>query len=211
MNEFGSVLKLRDELMDGEGPWMWVAADNGAWDGPKKDWETSHKIKYMQYLKDNKVVICAGANLGIYARHYAYMFETVYAFEPDYLNFHCLVNNCQNINVIKIQAILGADNGVAGITQEVPDNVGMHRVNNLPGIIPKLTIDSLNLPHCSFLQLDVEGYELKVLQGANYTIRRCRPVIAVENGTSDEIVALLTSLDYVHQDQSISDAIWVPL
>jgi FkbM family methyltransferase len=210
MREFESILKLREELMDGEGPWMWVLSDTGAWDGPKKDWEHSHKIKYMQYLKHNKAVVTAGANLGLYAKKYASMFEVVWAFEPDYLNFHCLVNNCQNENVIKIQAILGSQNGVAGISQEHMNNVGMHRVNEQTGFIPVLTIDSLNLPYCSLIQLDVEGYELHALCGAVETIRKHRPVIAAENGSGPEIDKLLSDMNYKNQDQSVSDTIWVP-
>jgi hypothetical protein len=44
----------------------------------------------------------------------------------------------------------------------------------------------LDLPDVSFVKIDVEGYELPVLEGAEKTIRRCRPLILVEQGGNEE-------------------------
>lgn len=209
MQELENLIEQRDIQADGFGPWYWVKSDNGAWDGPCKDWETSHKIKYFTYIKGYHAVLTAGANLGMYSHFYSKMFDVVWAFEPDYLNFHCLVNNNQLPNVIKMQAILGSECGVAGINQENMSNVGMHKVKN-DGFIPKLTIDSLNLPFLDLLQLDVEGYEYPILQGAIETIKKFLPVVVAENGESNDIRELMIGLGYHCVDRSISDSIWIP-
>lgn len=209
MQELENLIELRDIKADGYGPWYWVKSDNGAWDGPCKDWEISHKMKYFTHLKQRRAVLTAGANCGMYAHMYAHLFDVVWAFEPDYMNFHCLVNNTQLPNVVKMQAILGAECGVAGIRQESMQNVGMHKVKD-DGFIPKLTIDSLNLPFLDLLQLDVEGFEYQILQGAIKTIDRYRPIIAAENGLSTDIQNFMSVLNYENVDQSISDAIWAP-
>lgn len=210
MQELENLIEIRDIVADGVGPWYWIKSDTGAWEGPVNDWETSHKRKYFEHLKGKKAVLTAGANCGLYAQFYSKMFDVVWAFEPDYLNFHCLVNNTQLPNVIKMQAILGEQAGLAGIKQVAMSNVGMHTVMN-EGFIPTLTIDSFNLPYLDLIQLDVEGYEIRVLRGAIESIKRLRPVVIVENGSNSEISELMTGLHYKSAGQSISDTIWIPI
>src|SRR5258706_82750 len=48
------------------------------------------------------------------------------------------------------------------------------------GDIPMITIDSLELPVADYIKIDTEGSELNVLRGAEKTIKRCGPVIIVE-------------------------------
>ena len=51
-------------------------------------------LKVVQpYLKGKKVVVQAGGNCGMQVVKFAEFFDTVYTFEPDPVNFHCLVNN----------------------------------------------------------------------------------------------------------------------
>lgn len=42
------------------------------------------------------------------------------------------------------------------------------------------TLDSFDLPTIDFMKIDCEGYEFPVLKGAAETLRRCKPVIVVE-------------------------------
>ncbi len=61
------------------------------------------------------------------------------------------------------------------------------------------TIDSLDLPHCELIKLDIEGHERKALLGAKKTIERFRPVIFVEDDRIEEgleLRKLLRSLGY---------------
>ncbi len=39
----------------------------------------------------------------------------------------------------------------------------------------------------SFIKIDVEGFELPVLEGAVETIQRCRPLMLVEQNGNDEV------------------------
>ena len=102
-------------------------------------------------------------------------FEHVLTFEPDATNWECLVRNVKEPNVTCFQAALGEEAGFIGMHHE-QTNCGASYVAG-PGAVAVVTVDSLRLLQCDLLQLDVEGYELKALKGAEDTIRRCSPLI----------------------------------
>ena len=203
--KFDELVKYRDEIVDGEGHWMWPSTDRGAWDGPKDDWLTEHSIKYYKYLRAQNVVVTAGANCGLHTRFFAKTFQRVYAFEPDPLNFHCMVNNSQYDNVYKFQMALGDRCCLMDIDNANYQNVGVHTMKE-GNKIPMSTIDTLRLDACDLIQLDVEGFEGKVLQGAENTIRKFWPVITAENGHNCE--QFLLELGYRGVDQSRSDKVF---
>jgi len=63
-----------------------------------------------------------------------------------------------------------------------------------------VTIDSLGLPSCGFIKIDVEGHEQAVIAGAAETIRRFKPALYVENDRRDrsaELIRQIHQLDYV--------------
>jgi len=199
---------IRPDVIEGETDWVWNKEDSGAWDGPKMDWETSHREKYLKYIHEPKVVVTAGANQGLYSRLYSNIFETVYAFEPDPMSFHCLVNNCQKPNVIKMNCALGFDAQQVAMVEVCAQNTGQHRVGST-GIIPVLPLDAFHFPRVDLLQLDVEGYEHSVILGARETIIDCQPVVIMENGRTTEIQQFMTDLGYTYMENSVSDAIYI--
>ena len=133
----------------------------------------------LTYCKDFREAVQAGGNTGVWPRFLAEKFRAVYTFEPDDKNFYCLAQNCQGLNVFKFQAALGRDRKKVGLARQ-PGNAGAHYINGY-GIIPMVCVDDLSLDHCDFIQLDVEGYEMEALKGAEYTIKHCLPVVMVED------------------------------
>lgn len=195
---YQSLLKTRCDLIDGIGDWMWVAEDHGAWTGPAKEWIETHRDAYLNSSKGREIIIQAGGNCGLYPRLFAKYFKWVYTFEPDPLNFHCLVNNCQMDNIIKINGALGANNEMVKVQRHSMNNVGMHKIDQKGGqsFIPQFTVDQLKLPACSFIQLDVEGYEINILKGAIETIKKYKPGIACENGLNNSITEFMAEMGY---------------
>lgn len=187
--------------------WTWIGTDWEAWEGPVRCWTQTHKKAYLEKVKKFDVCVQAGGNLGLYPRLFAEHFKTVFTFEPDPLNFHCLVNNCQKDNIIKIQAALGDECKMIEVARLNYSNAGLHRIHNaadpahkpikIIGPIPMLTLDSMNLPACDLLQLDVEEHEFKSLQGAVKTLEKFKPVVSVER-TNHDISNMLHNMGYVH-------------
>ena len=186
---------------------LWIKQDTGAFDGPLQDW-TSHSEKYLKHCDKFNVVACAGGNQGMYPLLFSKLFKLVYTFEPDPLNFHCLVNNCQDDRIIKFNCALGAKHEMAHLQLGAVDNTGTHEIrsgNN--GVIPVLMLDDFEFNELDLIQLDVEGYEHNVLVGAQKTINKHKPVISVERNNPD-IKNLLSTFGYKEVDCSHADTFY---
>jgi FkbM family methyltransferase len=80
-------------------------------------------------------------------------------------------------------------------------NTGYQRVQ-----VPQLTLDSYNFTDVDIIKIDVEGYELQVLEGAVNTIAQNRPIVQIEcveiqprafGKTIDDLMDYFTSKNYV--------------
>lgn len=197
-SHFRDKCHIVNELIDGIGPWLWPKEDWEGFKWPKEDWLNSHKEKWLAAVKNTSICVQAGGLCGMYPRLLSEYFDVVYTFEPEPLNFYCLVENCQKENIVKMQAALGKENKMIGIETSISHNRGMSHVID-GNQIPMLTIDSLNLPGCDLIQLDVEGYEADVLVGAAETISKFRPAISVERFWTDRIDPESILMDYGYQ------------
>ena len=159
--------------------WVWPTKDTKCW--PWLNIEKDLPATISKYSKDKTVAIQAGGNCGFYTKMYADMFDTVYTFEPDAVNFYCLVMNLGNYpSVYKQQACLGDTHKPLGLSTS-KKNVGAYAVTpEVQGVIPTLMIDDLGLDKCDLIHLDIEGWEFPALRGATNTLKNCHPVVALE-------------------------------
>lgn len=213
-----SNIEIRDFEFEGETNWYWIKGDEACFYSGIEHWKDYHSKIYFKYIKNYGTVVTAGTNCGMYARLYAKRFKRVYAFEPEPVAFNCMVNNTPYDHVVKINCALGPGHGIVGINrvpQEGPGsnelNIGM---NNIAAPserfeIPMITIDSLMLNACDLIALDVEGYEMGVLQGAKNTIKKYRPVIIAERFNGRENQEFMKNMGYDYVDQSFLDSIYV--
>ena len=202
------IIKINDK-------WFWRSDDTNLKTFNVLSSETELLDKVKPYLKGKNTVIQAGGNCGMQVVKFAEFFDTVYTFEPDPINFHCLVNNLPYDNVIKMQCCLGESHKMISMNP-LKDEIGGFYVNESLGNIPTLRIDDLNLSSCDFIQLDVEGYQLFALKGAINTIQKFKPVISVEldwveryNFNHRDITNFLINLGYSKVDGYTSDHIYV--
>lgn len=175
------------------------------------DWD-NYILPVVSGLSEKRSVIQAGGWQGIYAILLSKYFNQVYTFEADTKNFNYLVRNCiahKVNNVSKFECALGSSCGSTFLESTL--TTGQHRINHdgfitheafrdQPPVLvskPKITIDSLRIPNCDLILLDVEGYESFVITGAIQTIEKCRPTIIVEEywKKSDQFNNLISFLN----------------
>lgn len=107
----------------------------------------------------------------------------VLAFEPNLDAFKCLKRNCPKAQCYPFA--LGAP-GDPWLELAPCDNAGARYLrkfgfdNDKGQAVNIATLDSLNLDTCSFLKLDCEGAETRVLKGAEQTIDRFHPKMLIE-------------------------------
>lgn len=142
------------------------------------------------FCPKKRTVVQAGGNCGVWARHLADVFSSVWTFEPDPLNYHCLsFNTIHRKNVFCVNAALGNAPAMIVMDEPEPNNCGALQVYELPpggggsNAIEVQMLDAYKevMGHVDLMYLDLEGYELHAIAGAVELINRCQPIIAVED------------------------------
>lgn len=184
-------------------------------------WEISGPVDISKFCTEMDVCVQAGGRCGTYPILYSKLFKKVYTFEPEDLNFYCMQKNVTQDNIIMQQACLG-DN-FKNVNVSIPANrknrninIGTYQVSGA-GTIPMITIDSLNLPQCNLIHLDIEGYEGFAINGAINTIKKFKPVICLEvNGLGrsfgfgkTKIINMLEELNYSNKTKIGDDMLFV--
>ncbi len=194
-----------------------------------RDYQRPQRDEAFKHLKTRRRALDIGANIGIFTRHFAETFDAVMAIEPLTVNIECLKRNVQD-NVEILPVAVGDTMGTVKIYQ-TPKTLGNAFIaNHNDVLVPQMkrydesrlqdtdmiTIDSLGLEDVDLMKLDIQGAELIALKGAEQTIRRCQPVVLVEEKAIGEAVehigqvrALLESFGMVAKERVGADRIFV--
>jgi FkbM family methyltransferase len=144
--------------------------------------EERHIIKNL--IEPGITAIDVGANIGYYTlmiASYVGRDGSVLCIEPDPDNLVDLRRNVelnQMSNVRIVAAAAAQFEGTAGLVR----GINAHVVEQPEGemLIKALPVDSLDIRSAGFMKIDVEGYELPVLLGAQRVIEKHRPNLFVE-------------------------------
>lgn len=173
----------------------------------------------MSYCTNFRAAIDVGGHVGLHSFNLAHRFGEVYAFEPVAAHRECFEKNVMAAvsNVTLHDCALGAAEGMVNIRTE-PTSSGDSRVDGA-GNIPMHTLDSFDFQNVDYMKVDCEGSELFVLQGAEATLARCKPVLMIEQkpghaqryGLGErDAVPFLQSLGYRLAREMSGDLIFVP-
>ena len=129
----------------------------------------------------------------------------VWAFECSPNTLECLYFNTKALpQVHVVSAALAEQRGAVTIWASWGvascDAIG----RAVPEGIPTVPLDAFTFDRLDYVKLDLEGYELKALRGAEGQLRRHRPVVVVESGrqlarygdSRADLLACMTDLGY---------------
>ena len=136
-------------------------------------------------LDRRRTMIDAGAHCGLWAYNFAKYFNWIEAFEPVAAHRECFGKNIPDEMHHRIAMhpyALGENGGRVAIKSN-PSSSGDSWVNG-PGDIEMRTIDSFELTEVDLIKVDAEGFEEKILRGAEQTLRQWKPVVCVEQKRS---------------------------
>ena len=130
-----------------------------------------------------------GANLGVYSRALSKLTPTVHAFEPN-KELAQLLRRTLPRNVIVHEQALSSRTGCGTLRTPVVNGRPVFGLASLeehaayPGsdqeAVRVAKLDDVLDGDVGFVKIDVEGHELRVLEGASSLIERCRPVLLIE-------------------------------
>jgi FkbM family methyltransferase len=185
----------------------------------------------LNYLEKSEVIFDIGANIGQTAFN---MYQTqvkkglnpiIYAFEPYPKTFSKLESNIRLNKTTEIHAFnigLSTEKGVLHMMQHSPANSGGFRMttdsaNSIS--VPVISLDEFVSEHqiapIDFIKIDVEGFEVQVLNGAQKILEQFRPIlvfeysvenIAAQGGKIEEVLDRLIGMNYkIRTKEGISD------
>ena len=161
---------------------MKIEKVNGFWvpsnDIHIEDWRNGNPFtqnkclkKFIEYCTSQtmrmKTVIDVGAWCGTWSKAMEPFAKNIIAFEPDKVHFECLQKNC-TINCDPRMEAVGSESGTVSLTED--NFTQAKRVLN-EGNIRMVTIDSFGYNDVDLIKIDVEGYEMEVLKGAEETLK----------------------------------------
>lgn len=164
----------------------------------------------VKLCRTTGVAVQAGGFVGMWPARLAKWFERVYTFEPIPHLYECVKKNCNYLPSVRVHnCVLGPTMGEVDIN---PKRGGCTTVvGGGRDKAKQVTIDSLCLPRCDAIFLDVERYELEALEGARQTIDRFKPVITLEmkEDTYEDYDRFMDKLGYEGAAKVHGDKVYV--
>jgi len=179
-----------------------------------------HCLAYLyKYATPGATVLDVGANIGLYtieASRAVGASGHVIAIEaaPSHarsVESSIILNGSSNVTVVNVA--VGSETGLAILSLPSNGNMGMFTLGNVDGnescTVPVKRIDDimdeLGIASVDFIKMDIEGSELRALNGAASLLKRHHPPILIElneialnacGATSGDVKALLFSFGY---------------
>ena len=163
----------------------------------------------LGYVNQWRVCLDIGSNVGQWTRPLAKRFHSVICFEPNPNFRQCFKKNIAETNVVLWPY------GLSNKEHQAQQDFNSTILNEGAGDIQCRTLDSFGLTNVDFVKIDVDGFEVPLLEGARDTLIRNTPVINIEMkrdkrlDTVKRAEAILRDLGYRHEKRTKSDEVWL--
>ena len=136
----------------------------------------------LPYCRQTLLAVDVGAHVGLLTRTMLNRgFQRVVCFEPQADNYVCLRRNIDPLRTIAHRLALSDAVGLLSMTNPAPVNSGAWECRPYDGTgeIRSARLDWFGL--CpDLVKYDVQGHEVRALQGSIETLRKYKPVVIVE-------------------------------
>ena len=135
--------------------------------------------------KKLRTIIDVGAWWGPWSLHWQPYADKLEIFEPNQKILPMLEHNISTYNNCTLhRTALGEVKGKVSMGYDT--HSGTNHVIKSHGNIDIHTLDSYKFSHVDVIKIDVEGYELPVLNGAKQTITKQKPLLQIEMNKAGE-------------------------
>jgi FkbM family methyltransferase len=161
-------------LPDGEAHMPGYLRDSGGL------YQNSQLQRSLDFVAGWNTALDIGAHVGLWSKALVQRFSRVVAFEPLPQLRACLERNVMSDRLQVVPMALGNDHGCVAFDYNEAHTGETHVAAGKRGLIPLGKLDDFKLEGIDYVKIDVEGFELSVLQGAEATLRANQPIIIVE-------------------------------
>jgi FkbM family methyltransferase len=144
----------------------------------------------LDYLKENypaqKTIIDVGANIGNHTVYFAqnFTYDSIVSFEPIPANFVLLEQNITGLNNVFLRREAVGDTSADIMMRENRGNMGACEVDPEGDVsVHQVRLGDIFVPEVSLVKIDVEWYELQVLEGAKELLKEDKPLILIEDSS----------------------------
>lgn len=135
------------------------------------------------HITPDTLTVDVGGNSG-YQTYFHSKHNDVVTYEPVPGLFEVLQDNLKGVdNVTLINKAVGSTNTDLTLhvdTKRLSMTSQIPLVESVEMVVPCVSLDNEKLANVGFIKIDVEGFELDVLEGATKTINKFRPTMMVE-------------------------------
>ena len=203
-----------------------LETDGGARSAPFEilnfgSYELEDELMAYELLKDGMTILDVGAHIGWYSINFSKRFPNsqIYAFEPMEFTFDVLKRNinrngirnviicnygCSNKEEEKFLYYFKGGSALASV-ENLINHKNAKKVKCILKTIDKI-VEDLKIQSVDFVKCDAEGSEFFVIQGAEQTIKKFKPIIFIElyeewcqkcGYSSTDVVNVLKSWGYI--------------
>lgn len=177
-------VKLAKNALKATFPNIWLE-----WHFLRRPHSAEVELDYLRkIIPHDAVTVDIGANCGLYTRELARRSRQVHAFEPAGPMADLLRRtSARNVEIHEV-AVSDRD-GLAILSVPLDDGEAVHSLASIEQrgegacaaqMVRTTRLDSVIKDDVAFIKIDVEGHELRVLNGATAVLERSRPVFLVE-------------------------------
>ncbi len=175
----------------------WAMPDNDP--VMKESYEATNINKTMALMTNQTkaVALDLGAHIGVWSKKLSKFFGQVHSFEPVPRHLECFEHNLKGINNVKLHKVALGNH----IHSEQPMKICLYnggrssmeqrrlnrkitdreRMITVPITRLDMYYETGVFTDVNFIKIDVEGYEIKLLQGAEKILTECNPTIYMED------------------------------
>jgi len=169
---------------------IWVP-DGDTWARWSDTWELDEYNEVMQHIPKKSVALDIGAHVGLWSKRLVKEFEHVHCFEPVKKHIECwhanVTNDFNNVDIYNVALSVAAGTSKMKVPVKNSGMATLHYEGLNAAVVEATeedvevrTLDSYDFDQVDFIKIDVESFELKVLQGAENTIRKYKPIMYIE-------------------------------
>lgn len=198
-NNFKKIISNLIDVLDDESSRIILIKTIKNWFSPindfieEKNWEQTKGVQYFPHdiikLKKDEVFIDVGAfdgdTIASFLKESYRKFDRIFAYELDKNNYLKLLNNInqydpeiKNRIISYNQGLMNENKTIHYLSGSTTESCIIDGEANETGNVVKLS-DHLKNVFPTYIKMDIEGAELEALKGAEETIKKCKPKLAV--------------------------------